>query len=203
MSLPAKVHTALVEERNLPSNYDDRLKRFAYDFGLGVREGLCAREISLNHWRRQQAQNGEYQESVAFRMFASPEDRFAVNRDTPLFASESVFLSSFNEKWKQGSFTHDDDLIANLCLTGLFCDSRGGARLGAGTYALTERGLRQSDTALRKLLYHIAGEDLSPSTWVRVLAFFVISEFVIVRNLEPHFDKIRIAVEEFINILGF
>ena len=203
MVLPARVHKALVVEKELPSDNEKRLKRFARDFGTGVREGLCAREISLNDWRRQQERKGEYKESVAFRMFASPEDQFVVNRDTQLFASESEFVFFFNDKWKQGSFTNDDDLIANLCLRGLFCDSRGGARLGAGTYALTDNGLRQSDTALRQLLYQIVGEDLSPSSWGRVFVFFIIAEFIVAPILAPVINPVLESIAEFFRAMRF
>ena len=206
MVLPAIVHKALVVEKELPSDNEKRLKRFARDFGTGVREGLCAREFSLNDWR----QHREYErdvdftkENFAFLLFKSPDDRFRVNRDIRLNADPDGFMTLFNEKWKQDSFRHDDDLIADLCLRGLFCDSRGGARLGAGTYALTDKGLRQSAPAMKKLAYQIVGEDLSPSSWGRVFVFFIIAEFIVAPILAPMVNPMLESIAEFFRAMRF
>ena len=208
MTLPNKVRKALVDEKELPSDYEKRLKQFAFDFGLGVREGLCARELSLHNWRYYREQ--EYERDVDFikenftlLLFKSPDDRFRVNRDIRLNADPDGFMTLFNDKWKQDSFKHDDDLIADLCLRGLLCDSRGGARLGAGTYALTDNGLRQSDTALRQLLYQIVGEDLSPSSWGRVFVFFIIAEFIVAPILAPMVNPVLESIAEFFRAMRF
>ncbi|MCE2488361.1 MAG: hypothetical protein J4G17_00100 [Anaerolineae bacterium] len=202
MSLPVNIHKALVVEKELPLNYEKRMKQFARDFGLGVRVGLCAREIALNHWRRQQEQGGEYQESISFLMYGGPDNPLGANRDSMLKAVPDGFMVRFNEKWKQDSFKHDDDLIADLCLRGLFCESRGGARVGAGTYALTDKGLRLSAPAMKKIAYHIAGDELSPSSWIRVFAFFIVSEFVVVPLLAPIVIPVLDRIDSFIRTLG-
>lgn len=198
MSLPAKLQEILVVEKDLPTDHEEMLRRFALDFSICVRGKCCGREFTLHDWRqhkdflsrRGEEGEGDYREDTAFILYEYSDGRTDHHRRKPLSDDSHGLMETFNSKWKQDSFNKDDNLVADLCMRGLIIESRGGGRIGPGTYALTEKGMRLSAPLLSKLAFYTAGEDLSFRTWVRVLVFFVFTEFFIVPILEPLVDPI-------------
>ena len=197
MTLPVNIHKALVE-KDLPTQHEKMLKHFALDFSICVRGKYCAREFSLHDWRqhkdflsrRGEEGEGDYKEDTAFILYENSDVRTEHQRRKPLSDDPHNLMATFNSKWKQDSFNKDDNLVADLCMRGLIIEARGGGRIGPGTYALTEKGMRLSAPLPSRLAFYVAGEDLSFKTWVRVLVFFIITEFLIVPILKPVIDPI-------------